>query len=237
MNQVLKQLLTFAFALVFMAGTALAQSNESIINQISAGSDATVTQTGLDNFSQLDQSNDFIDGHSATIEQIGDDNYSWIKTQNGGGTAEVYMNGDQNSLVSFPDRQRGTAANQKNSLNFFDLDIDGDMNTVGMDQEFGTGTVNVVGSGNAIGLRQRAGANYQTVDFHKATIDVDGSDNVVDVNQGPDFGSGGINNVATVMLMNGSDNNLVDIRQRGSNNTSTTIVDGLNNTAEVVQQP
>ena len=238
MNQVKKQLFTFVFALVFMTGAAFAQSNESIINQISDDSDAMVTQTGSDNFSQLDQSDDFIDGHSATIQQVGVDNYSYITTQNGGGTAEVYMEGDQNSLVSWATRQRGSSANQKNSLTFFDLDIDGNLNTVGMTQEFGTGTVSIVGSNNQVGLRQLAGANYQTADFHSATITVDGSDNVIDVDQaGSMGGTGGVRNMATVELLNGSDFNTVDVMQRGDDNMSTTIVDGMDNEAIVVQQP
>jgi len=264
----MKKFLTLAFALVFSTGIAFAQDNDSSIDQVGngngatvtqAGADnestieqfaqgtssgqpvaasATVTQTGDDNVSHLDQ-NAFFGDHEATITQVGDENYSAINTQNGGGTAEVYMEGDRNQLVAWDrntDFDASGAANQKND-NVFDLDILGSDNTVGMRQEFATATVNLDGSGNIVSLSQKSAASGVAADYHKATIDVDGGDNMISVWQGPDWGASGVNNVADVDLLNGSSFNTVDIRQRGSDNLSTVMVDGMNNTATVVQQP
>ncbi len=228
----MKKLFTLAFALVFSTGIAFAQNNESIVNQSGSSIDATVTQTGQDNYSELNQSEDFLDGHSATITQVGDENYSNIQTQNGGGVADVYMEGDRNALVDWATRTKGGfGANQKNSLTSFDLDILGSDNVVGMTQEFGDGTVNITGDGNQVGLRQLSGANYQAPDFHTATIEIGlfgsaGNYNEVDVNQAKENGgTGGVNNGATVKVLRG-DNNLVDVQQFGSDNRQTIEVDG-----------
>jgi hypothetical protein len=240
MRQLLKNTFTLAVALVFTAGLAFGQSNESIVNQVGSSIDATVTQTGQSNYSELDQSEDWIDGHSATITQIGENNYSNIQTQNGGGTANVFMKGDGNTLEDWSTRSRGGfGANQKNSLNVFDLDIDGDQNTVGMTQEFATGTVEINGSGNEVGLRQLSGANYQTQDFHTATVRIGlyggtSSDNKVDVNQASNGGSsvggtGGKNNSASVKILTGELND-IDVRQGGSDNKQSIEVTGSSNT-------
>jgi hypothetical protein len=231
---------TFALALVFSAGMAFGQQNQSTIVQNGNDIDASVNQDGQSNVSQLTQSEDFIDGHSATIDQVGDNNYSNIQTQNGGGTANVKMKGDGNSLVDWKTRERGGfGANQKNSLNSFDLDIMGNENTVGMTQEFGIGTVEINGSRNEVGLRQLAGANYQTEDFHTATVRIGlfgstASDNDVDVNQASDGGSsvggtGGKGNNASVKILTGELND-IGVQQGGSENTQSIEVTGSENT-------
>jgi hypothetical protein len=264
----MKKLFTLAFALVFSTGIAIAQDNNSDIDQVGNGNGATVTQAGADNESTIEQfaqgtssgqpvaatatvtqtgsnnvssldQNAFFGDHEATIIQVGTDNYSAINTQNGGGSAEVYMEGDRNQLVAW-DRNTGFdasgAANQKND-NFFALDVLGSDNTVGMRQEFATATVNLEGNANMVSLSQKSSANGVAADYHKAMIDVNGSDNTIGVWQGPDWGASGANNVADVDVLNGSSFNTVDIRQRGSDNLSTVMVDGMNNTATVVQQP
>jgi len=231
----MKKLFTLAFALVFSTGIAFAQDNESIVNQSGSSIDATVTQDGQDNYSELNQSDDFLNGHSATIEQVGDENYSSIQTQNGGGVANVYMKGDRNALVDWATRTKGGAgANQKNSLTSFDLHIDGSDNVVGMTQEFGDGTVNITGDGNQVGLRQLSNANYQTPDFHTATIEIglfgsEGYDNEVDVNQArEDGGTGGKRNDASVAVLRGDDND-IGVQQFGSDNRQSIEVDGNSN--------
>jgi hypothetical protein len=241
MHTFVKQLLSLAFVFVLMAGTALAQNNESIITQNSSGSEATVYQDGSDNYSTLSQSDDFIGGHTATIEQVGTNNWSELQTQNGGGTAEVTMTGDNNSLVDWKDRTRGGfGANQKNSLTSFDLDVTGSDNTVGMTQEFAIGDVDIVGDGNQVGLRQLSGANYQVGDFHTANIVIGGdgstgNHNTVTVNQASEQGgTGGVNNGATVKVLRG-DGNTVEATQFGSDNRQTIEVDGSNNTYTAAQ--
>jgi len=235
MRKLLRTTFTFALALVFTAGLAFGQQNQSSIAQTGNSSTATVSQSGQGNYSQLKQSDDFIGGHTATVQQVGSNNYSNIQTQNGGGTAEVYMEGDGNTLEDWSTRQRGgLGANQKNSRTFFDLDINGDQNTVGMTQEFGDGTVDIDGSGNEVGLRQLANANYQVGDFHTAFIKVGGNDNIVDVNQARDGGgsvggTGGKGNGATVEILRG-DLNELDVQQGGSRNKQTIEVDGSSNT-------
>lgn len=260
MNQVKKQLFTLAFAFVFMAGAAFAQSNDSSIDQVGDGNAATVAQTGADNQSTIEQSaqgtsggqpvaasavvtqtgddnvsslnqDAFFGDHDATITQVGDDNYSSINTQNGGGIAMVNMQGSMNSLLGIG-LQSGSSANQKNNNEFY-LDILGDGNVVGMTQEFGSGDVDLTGSGNTVTLRQLAQSSY-----HTATISVDGSSNMINVNQAGDTGgTGGTGSVSTVDLLNGSDMNMVDVEQFGSNHMSTVTVDGMTNTSTVVQQP
>jgi hypothetical protein len=239
MRQLLRTTATVFVALVFTAGMAFGQDNESHISQVGSNIEATVNQDGSDNYSDLDQSEDFTGGHSATIEQIGENNYSNIQTQNGGGTANVYMKGDNNELVDWKTRERGGfGANQKNGLNVFDLDITGDNNSVGMTQEFGdAATVDLNGDNNTLGLRQLSNANYQEEDFHTASITVNGSDNQLTVNQaGPNGGTGGTGNSATVTLESASDFNTVNVVQRGSMHTSTVTVNGSNNTASVTQE-
>lgn len=234
MRRTFKTLSMFAFALVFLAGTAFAQDNEAIVNQVGSDIDADVTQTGNENFFQLDQSEDWITGHSATITQIGDQNYGAITTQNGGGIADVEMHGDRNQLLNF-NLDAESAANQKNSLNEFGLFIEGSYNLVGMDQEFGIGDVSIDGNENSVALKQRSSANYQVEDFFTAEINVDGSYNEVRVQQGPNFGSSGIGSSAQVDLVNGSDWNTVDLKQTGEFQSATVYVDGVNNNAAITQ--
>ena len=259
MRQLLKITSIFALALVFTAGMAFAQNNSSTIDQVGNGHAATITQTGDQNSSELTQDilsgpaeskyggdatviqtgdrntskltqNTFYNDHDATIEQVGDDNYSEIVGSNGGGEADVYMEGDGNALNSlFPETQKND--------NDFDLNIVGGSNTVGLFQEFGDGTVDITGDGNEVLLRQHAGgANYDPLDYDQATITVNGSDNMIDVNQDGGAGARGLNNTATVDLLNGSSLNTVEVDQAGDFHTSTITVDGMNNQAIVDQQ-
>lgn len=229
--------------------TQVGADNASVISQFEDGTligqpgdpsaSATVSQTGNDNVSLLDQ-NAFFGNSDATITQIGDDNYSNLQTQNGGGVADVFMEGDGNELVSwrFRDR-RDFGANQKND-NEFDLDILGDDNTVAMTQEFAFGDVDVTGAGNEVNLRQLSGANGATADFHSARIVIggDGSTgnlNAVTVNQASESGgTGGVNNGATVKVLRG-DANTVEAAQFGSDNRQTIEVDGSANTYTAAQ--
>jgi hypothetical protein len=221
--------------------------NASVIDQFAQGTaggqavaaTATITQTGADNMSLLDQSA-FFGNSEATITQIGDQNNVYgtsssnaFKQSNGGGVADVYMEGDQNTLYSL----RGEA--QKND-NMFDLDILGSGNDVGMTQEFGDGTVNVTGDDNDVELRQLAGANYQLSNYHTATIKIGGNgstgnSNTVLVDQEKlTGGTGGVNNGATVKVLRG-DLNTVDVQQFGSDNRQSIEVDGNSNTITAAQ--
>ena len=265
MQRLFKTLSMLAFALVFMAGTAFGQNNSSTIDQVGNGHAAMITQTGDQNSSELAQDigkgpaqsnydghatvtqtgdrntskltqNTFYGGHDATITQVGNDNYSEIVTSNGGGSADVTMNGDENELLSYRLDKDFSYHTQKND-NQFTLGITGNSNTVGMNQEFGDGTVDITGDRNDVLLRQHGGgANFNQALYDQATITVDGSDNTIDVNQDGGDGARGLNNTATVELLNASSFNTVEVDQAGDYHTSTITVDGMNNQAIVDQQ-
>jgi len=261
----MKKLFTLAFALVFSTGIAVAQNNSSTIDQVGNGHAAMITQTGDQNSSELrqdiakgpaqlnydghatvTQTGDrntskltqitFYDGHDATITQVGNDNYSEIVTSNGGGSADVTMNGNENELLSYRLDKNFSYHTQKND-NQFTLGITGNSNTVGMNQEFSNGTVTITGSRNDVLLRQHGGgANYDQALYDQATITVDGSDNMIDVDQDGGALARGLNNTATVELLNASSFNMVEVDQAGDFHTSTITVDGMNNQAIVEQQ-
>ena len=170
----MKKLFTLAFALVFSTGIAFAQNNSSTIDQVGNGHAAMITQTGDQNSSELTQdiatgpaqSNydghatvtqtgdrntskltqfTFYGGHDATITQdIGNDNYSEIVTSNGGGSADVTLNGDENELLSYrldkdfsyQPRKTTTSSRWVSPVTATPL---------GMNQEFGDGTVDITG--------------------------------------------------------------------------------------------
>jgi hypothetical protein len=84
MNQVVKHLFTFAFALLFVTGVAFAQDNTATINQVADG-----------NFAKIIQTSDQIGQNSAIINQLGaGSNGDAITIQTGDeNTAEASANG------------------------------------------------------------------------------------------------------------------------------------------------
>ena len=59
---------------------------------------------------------------------------------------------------------------------------------------------------------------------------------MIDVDQDGGAGARGLNNTATVELLNASSFNMVEVDQAGDFHTSTITVDGMNNQAIVDQQ-
>ena len=205
----MKTLLTLTTALLFTAGSAFAQTNDASIDQVGDDHDATITQAGSMNMAYVEQtiradrSGDDIG--EATITQTGDENYVNLLqrsffgdseatiTQLGEGNSvrgssegsafmqnhglnviDVMMDGDNNTLYSLV----GSAA-QKN-VNTLELDILGNENSVGLFQHFGFGDVDIDGSSNSVTLSQRSGANATA---QTAYVDILGSDNMVGITQ------------------------------------------------------
>ncbi len=75
-------LTTVSAAALAVAGQANAQSNDSLVNQTGSGAEATVTQSGQDNSSEVQQSA----GATATVTQAGSN------TLPGGYTPDSYPN-------------------------------------------------------------------------------------------------------------------------------------------------
>jgi len=229
----MKTLATLTTALLFTAGSAFAQTNDASIDQVGddheatisqagamnaayvtqtadagrEGADvgsATVTQTGADNYVNLNQRSFFGDSE-ATITQLGDGNSvrgsslgSAFMQNHGLNVIDVMMDGDDNTLYSLV----GSAA-QKN-VNTLLLDILGDANSVGLFQHFGFADVDIEGSSNSVVLDQKSGANATA---QSAIVDILGSDNMVNVYQRGDSHTAAVDvtgsfNTATIMQSN-----------------------------------
>lgn len=204
----MKTLLTLTTALLFTAGSAFAQTNDASIDQLGDDHEATISQTGAMNAAYVEQTADAgregADVGEATVTQSGADNYVNLRQRNfyGDSEATITQLGDGNSV-------RGTSATssflQNHGLNVIDvmmdgndntlyslaaeaqknvntllLDILGDDNSVGLSQHYGYSEVDIEGSLNSVVLDQNAGsyANSQS-----AYVDILGSDNMVDVSQ------------------------------------------------------
>ena len=212
----MKKLTTLLFVLVFAGMTAFAQSNDASVDQIGNDHEADIEQIGSSNIAWVDQTDDvsggdafadilqegannnvnlnqrafygFPDESHATITQIGNNNSvegtsatSAFYQNQPGGVVEVYMEGNDNTLYTLR-----TEA-QKNQNEFF-LDIIGNDNLVGMEQETGSGDVVIEGNLNDVTLSQLGNnAAYNT-----AMVDIMGGNNGVDVMQTMD------SNIATV---------------------------------------
>jgi hypothetical protein len=269
MRQLLKITSIFALALVFTAGMAYGQTNNraehdqtgddhvatstqtgadntSLITQDKNGgpaanfAEADVDQTGDDNYSRLRQTA-FFGNSTADVDQVGNNNSVRLKTSNGGGTFEVYMEGNNNILggwrrINAENGPNGVINNQpasQKNQNFFDLDIDGDNNRVGLKQESAqSATVSITGSGNLAPIFQKDPGST-------LSITADGSNNRLEVFQGPSggFGVGSGGNDATIELLNGSDFNNARIAQTSANNLAEITIDGSSNESIVKQQP
>ncbi|MCA1807571.1 MAG: hypothetical protein LC687_06970 [Actinobacteria bacterium] len=215
----MKKLTTLLVAMLFTAGMAFAQSNDATIDQVGDDHEAMIEQIGFSNMAYVDQTDGggasngdayadilqqgdenyvnlnqraffgFPDESDATITQIGNRNRvegtsatSAFYQNQPGGVVEVYMEGDDNRLYSL----RGEA--QKNKNEFF-LDIIGSDNTVGMEQEGGSGDVDIDGDLNTVTVSQ---LGNNTV-FNTATVDILGNENGVSVTQTMDSNSAAVN--------------------------------------------
>lgn len=204
----MKKLTTLLVMLLFTAGMAIGQNNEATIDQVgddnnaeieqigslnkafvdqlaqgttsgvATFSDADIYQDGSENFVNIDQ-NAFFQFSNATITQEGDRNIvegttsesAWVQS-NGGLTLEVLMDGDDNRLYSL----RGEA--QKNANELY-LDVIGNNNTVGAEQEGAYADLDITGDSNNVVLSQLGDNSV----YNTADIDVIGDGNGVNVMQ------------------------------------------------------
>jgi len=197
----MKNVLTLLIAILFTAGMSFAQIGTH---------EATITQVGNGNSSEIEQTAHFNDGHVATtnqqgnnnqsdivqeqssaeafVSQIGNSNISDLK-QAGYNDADVRMTGNSNILGSYNNLGSGVAF-QKNGTGSFaagfnklTLSVTGNYNLFGLDQEAGTeARIGVVGSRNEVKLFQRDDNDGSTSSY--ARVDIDGNWNMVDVQQG-----------------------------------------------------
>jgi hypothetical protein len=256
MHNALKHLFTFAFALVFMAGMAFAQTpgdNTATTTQVGDDHRSTITQTlgfssaephvaqviqraGDNNFSDIQQGQ--AKGR-AFVEQIGSDNVSRL-SQAGFNRAEVTMNGDGNRLgryenLSSPARQENGTGNGSIRQNFLSLDVVGNNNQTGVFQDAGNRAEITVRTGNRnrINVSQdREGLGVYTGPKNRAFVDVNGNRNNINIFQGAGVGA----NLADVDIVNGGSDNLVDIDQLSDGNTAEAFINGLNNQSVIKQQ-
>ena len=256
----MKKLTTLLFVLVFASSMAFAQNNNASIDQTNDLNDATVTQTGMQNQTNIVQSTEasiiggpdsyteanveqtgdqnavdldqdaFYGFSDVTINQEGDENYAGLLTQNGGGHANINMDGNGNWLSGLNGLSQAV---QKNNNNNFYLDVMGDDNGVQMNQEGAHADVILEGSGNFVKLRQK-NSGYTTV--HTALINVNGGENNINVDQSAlDENVGGTNNYTDINLLNNSSMNSVTVGQYGSHHIADVTVDGSSNTATITQ--
>ena len=226
----MKKLTTLLVAMLLTAGMAFAQSNDATIDQVGDANDADIEQLGTSNRAYVDQlaqgtnsgaptfstadidqdgssnfvnidQNAFFDFSTAIIEQTGIGNIvegttsesAWVQS-NGGGLLDVYMDGDQNRLYSL----RSEAQKNPNELY---LDIIGNVNTVGAEQEGAYADVDITGDTNKVMLSQLGNNSAyntayidvlgdlntvnvtQTMNSNSADVDINGSSNISTVNQ------------------------------------------------------
>lgn len=213
----MKKLTTLLLVILFTSGMAFAQSNNATIDQIGDDHESTITQVGSMNGAFVEQTADAgregDDVGTATIEQTGSENSVNLRQRAFFGDAEadivqlgdrnrvegtapgndflqnhglnivdVYMEGNDNVLYSL----RSEA--QKNANELY-LEITGNDNNVGMEQETGYGDVSIDGDLNNVMLSQ-LGNNSA---YNTALVDIIGNENGVDVTQTMDSNSATVN--------------------------------------------
>jgi hypothetical protein len=194
---------------------------------------ADVDQIGNNNFLDLDQGTNY-NTHTADIDQLGNNNLIRLQSQGGfsdGGTANVYMDGNQNKLVRA--NESGNLVSNKYAVQkngqFLDVEITGDGNKVGAMQQNGNGgaslTIDIYGSGNFVPTWQDDNANGD----NEISIVANGSDNFIKAIQ-----DGG-DNTTTITLKATSSYNDVRANQQSANNTANITIDGMNNQSIVCQ--
>jgi len=221
----MKKLTTLLVMLLFTAGMAIGQNNDATIDQVGDGNsadieqingdlneayvdqfaqgansgnptfaNANITQDGSENYVNIDQ-NAFFQFSNATITQDGDRNIvegvssesAWVQS-NGGLTLEVLMDGNDNRLYAL----RSEA--QKNANELY-LDIIGNDNEVGAEQEGAFADLDITGNTNDVLLSQLGDNSV----YNTADIDILGDGNGVNVTQS-------MNSNSAVVNINGSGN-------------------------------
>jgi hypothetical protein len=220
MNQAVKQLLTFAFALVFLTGAAFAQSNDaSINNALGDNNEALIEQAGTmnDGSIYLGQSN----RNDVTIDQAGTSNQARFEFRGDRNEVMGVQDGTENQMfVNF----RGTGpgpqgAGASRSDFYFEQAGEGNMISGGIVGDQNEGDVRQSGVDNELlgggGLYSAEG------------IMIDGDDNYLRVRQ---LGTAnqGLVDVA------GNDNQL-RLSQDGSGHYGEILINGSGNDHEIIQ--
>ena len=201
----MKKLFTLAFALVFSTGIAVAQNNDatidtdgdrnsaSITQQSNANlSEASITQTGDANTGDLTQQNGFY--HEATLEQVGDRNSATLTQDNTNTFADLYQEGNGNTIVGF---QRSRLFGGP-GVSISDLEVD------------------QIGSGNYVDVDMDAESPTGEPKTNVADIDQDGDRNTVLLSQNrSDFSSNSGNGLNSASISQVGNGNYTDAAQDG----------------------
>ncbi len=225
MRQLLRITVTFALALVFSAGMAFGQSNETTVDQVGDDHDANVTQQGGNNDADVTQLNNanqkFVEGLARDVLGGGTilneftpsgngENFLRLLQDGADNEADVQQAGELNEI--FLDQSGGAFAevDQGGTGNLLDgfagdaiqrmgselnLSQDGNNNTLLLNQEGGINEANLLQVGNGFGVISDGATAY---------IDQDGGGNVLE----------GIDETKALQ----SGNFELDLTQTGSNN-------------------
>jgi len=193
----MKTFATLSIALLFSAGSAFAQSNDSTVDQIGNDNDATTTQTGSDNVAAVQQGGfggGLVQSNNAEaiIDQAGSMNEAYINQRQGwaGGTAVSLHTIDQDG------------SDNDALLTTFNGGNSGEIVQSG-DENYARGRQS--GSGSVLGITQTGFSNWADVDQlnapggdvsvtqigddNSATVGQKGADNTVLIEQGVYGGS------------------------------------------------
>lgn len=220
MNQVVKQLLTIAFALVFMTGAALAQDNDASINNASGdNNEAMIEQAGTMNNGSiyLGQSN----RNDVGLDQAGTSNQARFEFRGDRNDVTGVQDGTDNKMyVNF----RGTGpgpqgAGASRSDFYFEQGGERNMISGGIVGDQNEGDVRQFGSDNEL----LGGAGL----YDAEGLMIDGDDNYLRVRQFGTMNQG-------VVQVEGSDNQM-RLFQDGSGHHGEILINGSGNDHEVIQ--
>jgi hypothetical protein len=221
MNQITRTLSMLAFALVFMAGAAFAQSNEAKINNPSGDdNEATIEQVGEINKASiyLGQSNK----NEVEIDQHGTDNNTRFEFRGDRNEIDGIQNGSGNFMyVNFRGTGPGPGGSSGASRSDFDFEQYGHQNRIsgGIVGDRNSGDVLQDGTGN---LLVGGGDNWDA-----AGLMVDGNRNHIDVDQIGDENEGLIEIIGN--------RNDVTLDQHGFGHYGEITINGSGNTHRVEQ--
>jgi len=227
MRYLLKITTTFALALVFTAGMAFGQTNETTIDQDDANNTATVNQVKKDNLAAVTQSGNAT--NTANIQQVLRNGNTAELNQENGASAEIWTAGatvkgyddavaDQINTGDGPNTL--TIASENNATTgLYEVDQLAGGNVIDINRIGGTGSVHAR-------VLQNSSNNTATIKLKDSPF--------VDVRQ-----TGMGSHEATITTsrggVSGSENTVI-VDQSGFDNLTTVNQSGPNNTATVDQQ-
>jgi hypothetical protein len=192
---------------------------------------AEIEQNGDENWARARQFRG--DGNVATIKQgvpvyVSNDNYGDIRQEGNGNNASFKMQaGDDNDVVidQLGDNNYSEYFVKYGDANDIDVTVEGTSNRTRLSINASWGSRS---SGNMITVEKDGDTNY-------LAGSIEGDGNTVDV-----FQDGSNNRVGTDWYIKDGvnitgDSNMVDVMQNGSGHMSTTMINGNNNTATVMQ--